>query len=347
MTKHFALIACSNGFGHARRTLALALELLRRGHNVTWFGQAEAFAHFKFHFDFLDQQNGKLTVLPLVTNTSAAALRQAPSDAMNWYRQLPSLASYDGVLSDNLLEVLYLRSDAIISGHFLWSMALADLPPEIAAQENLLLAKYQPPILSGAPFTFPQLKAYRGLIESGLSSFTKVGFTKSAQSNQNSQRNLLISSGKGGELSHAVQCFVETLKQKRPTEFDCAYVEPHALSAETMRPWLQPADFSPSMYKNIAAAICRPGIGTVTDSLEAGARVFAVAEPQNLEVSHNSSCMQNLNIGEACPSFERALQSAQRFLSDAGARRQQQAAIAAHINFTGQITAADLLEQRC
>ena len=106
MTKHFALIACSNGFGHARRTLALALELLQRGHNVTWFGQAEAFAHFKFHFDFLDQQNGKLTVLPLVTNKSAAALRQAPSDAMNWYRQLPSLASYDGVLSDNLLENL-------------------------------------------------------------------------------------------------------------------------------------------------------------------------------------------------------------------------------------------------
>ena len=90
---------------------------------------------------------------------------------MAWYRGLPSLNAFDLVISDNLVEILHIRSDAIISGHFLWSQIFKGLSPEFVVSEANLLQQYQPPILAGQPFTSPQLQSYSRLVEIGLCSF--------------------------------------------------------------------------------------------------------------------------------------------------------------------------------
>jgi hypothetical protein len=341
MSRHVALIACSNGFGHARRTLALAQELLTRGHNVTWFGDEKAFQHFGSFTLHLRKGAGKLEACHFLSGTTAHQLRNAPSEAMSWHRRLPSLAGYDVVLCDNLPEVLLLRDDALLSGHFLWSYAFEDIPEVFKDHEAALLQRFSPTLLAGAPFTFPELKSYAGLKETGLSVFPAV-----ALSNGVHQRSVLISSGRGGELETVVQSLVKRLLKEKPIGFDRIFVEPHALPSTGIPEWLQPADFTPAMFAQLGAAICRPGIGTVTDCLQNHVRIFAVAERHNREVTHNANVLEKLNLGMKCSNVDEALHHAQDHVADASGQLRQVEAVAANIHFDGHIQMADAIEAR-
>lgn len=341
MSGHIALIACSNGFGHSRRSMAIALELHRRGHHVTWFGPEAAFAHFKslVAADF-SKFDGFVTV-PFNTDTSTHRLFGAPAEAMAWYRALPSLDAYDLVISDNLVEILHVRPDAVISGHFLWSHVFKDLPPETITSEASLLQRYQPPILAGRPFTFPQLQSYPQLVEIGLCSFYGQHGVQ-----RGDERALLISAGRGGDLSRPLGNFLNVLATRKPEAFDVVYVEPHVLRTIDAPSWLRPADYSAGMYRTLGAAICRPGIGTVTDCLQHDVRIFALSEPDNLEVIHNGDVLQALGLGESCVSFADAYERAVLYVSDETARERNWLAITTHVSFSGQRDAADYCERR-
>jgi hypothetical protein len=341
MSRHVALIACSNGFGHARRTLALAQELLTRGHDVTWFGDEKAFQHFGIFTRHLKKHAGRLDASHFVSGTTAHQLRHAPTDAMSWYRRLPSLAGFDAVLCDNLPEVLLLRDDALLAGHFLWSYALDDIPDVFKDHEAALLQRFSPTLLAGAPFIFPELRSYPGLVETGLSVFAPV-----APPSQAHRRSLLISSGRGGELETVVQSAVQRLLKKNTSGFDQIFIEPHALPNTGIPQWLQPADFTPAMFQQLGAAICRPGIGTVTDCLQHHVRIFAVTEHHNREVAHNANVLEKLDLGMKCAEVDEALGCAQAHVADAASQVRQVEAVAASIRFDGHIQMASAIEAR-
>lgn len=341
MSSRIALIACSNGFGHTRRSIAIALELHQRGHDVTWFGPEEAFAYFKPLVPTLHDKSNKFGVVPFNTGTSSHQLFRAPAEAMAWYRGLPSLNAFDLVISDNLVEILHIRPDAVISGHFLWSHVFKDLSSEFVASEASLLQQYQPPILAGQPFISPQLQCYPHLVKIGLCSFYDQ---HSAQRKDGSA--LLISAGRGGALSISLGDFLVELVRHKPKEFNVVYVEPHVLRTIDAPSWLRPADYSTSMYRMLGAAICRPGIGTVTECLQHAVRIFALSEPDNLEVNHNGNVLQSLGLGESCVSFTDAYERAVLYVRDETAREQNRLAITTHISFNGQRDAADYCERR-
>ena len=325
----------------AEKGVVNSLELHRRGHDVSWFGPESAFAHFKSLESVAFSKSDRFVVVPFNTGTSAHRLHWAQTEAMAWYRALPSLDAFDLVISDNLVEILNVRPDAIISGHFLWSHAFANLPPEFVANEASLLRRHQPPILAGRPFISPQLRSYPQLVEIGL-----CGSDGQHAVQRSNGSALLVSAGRGGGISGPLENFLNVLAARKPETFDVVYVEPHVLRAIDAPPWLKPADYSVAMYSTLGAAICRPGIGTVTDCLQHDVRIFALSEPDNLEVTHNGNVLEALGLGESCVSFADAYEQAVRYASDEAARERNRLAITKHVSFSGQRDAADYCEKR-
>ena len=56
-------------------------------------------------------------------------------------------------------------------------------------------------------------------------------------------------------------------------------------------------DFSHQAYRSCKLVICRPGIGTLTDCVSYGIPILAHGENDNLEMIHNSSIVEHLEVG--------------------------------------------------
>ena len=100
------------------------------------------------------------------------------------------------------------------------------------------------------------------------------------------------------------------------------------------------------MYQDVAAAICRPGIGTVTDCLLNSVRILAVSEPENLEVQNNGRILGELGLGELCMTFADAYRRAHAYMDNTLARDAQREAISRQISFQGHREAVDFCERQ-
>jgi len=61
--------------------------------------------------------------------------------------------------------------------------------------------------------------------------------------------------------------------------------------------WMSVATHSPAMYDEIAAAVVRPGLGTLTELLMRDARIVCVREEGNSELAHNAAAIVELGRG--------------------------------------------------
>jgi hypothetical protein len=81
-----------------------------------------------------------------------------------------------------------------------------------------------------------------------------------------------------------------------------------------MPDWMQPASFTPEMYGRLAAAVIRPGVGTATDALVAGTRLFMFYESNNLEMVYNALRISERGLGEVFESIEDAWWAGMNFV---------------------------------
>ena len=58
--------------------------------------------------------------------------------------------------------------------------------------------------------------------------------------------------------------------------------------------WIHPADYSQSMFMSLKAAICRPGLGIISDLLSFGIIPTPLFEEGNDEMSHNAEVLNRL-----------------------------------------------------
>ena len=70
------------------------------------------------------------------------------------------------------------------------------------------------------------------------------------------------------------------------------------------------------MYENIQAAIIRPGVGTTTEAILAGAKVFAFYEDNNLEMQENAFSLAKIGLGKNSKHISVAWQMAQDYSID-------------------------------
>ena len=80
--------------------------------------------------------------------------------------------------------------------------------------------------------------------------------------------------------------------------------------------WIKEATFDYDMYANLKAVICRPGVGTLTDSLVFKSKVFCVSERGNDEMYTNIKKIEKYKVGVAFDSLSKAYTSACEYSLD-------------------------------
>jgi len=297
-----AIIACDNGLGHVRRCYLIGRELASRGCVVDLFAPRAKFSRFVTLFGAVE----RLANVDFSTGTTTAALRQGGDYALRWYERLPEMKKYDVVISDNLLEVLHIRPDAVLSGHFFWHDVLSELPDDYITESIRLLRDHSPLIVSSELFAMDELRVCKNFKAVGLFG-SKIATTQALDGDA-----LLISGGSTPALRRELRLLVNSLIAKGPGPFVTVFVDqdllpdlrPIPIEVTSHRkefpPWLKIANYEREMYNRTRCAICRPGIGTVTDLLQHGGRPYCVYERENGEVAHNACRLEEAGLGVDC-----------------------------------------------
>ena len=233
--------------------------------------------------------------------------------AADWTFDLPNMDSYDIVISDNLIDILKVRNDAWLSGSFFWHKALIGCSTEISQISEELLLKNKPRMVTSSMFSSSYLKNNTMQYEVGL-----FGQLSQISTNEIRRNSALISCGQGSDESvvRLVSEFIERIVHYDNVPFEFVWVDPIVFPRHKIPGWMKMADYTTDMYKSISAAIIRPGIGTVTDSLTFGARLFMYYELNNLEMLENAKKIESLNLGEIFYDIENAWISSMEYICD-------------------------------
>lgn len=325
LSSRVALIACSNGLGHTRRMLLLARGLVRAGISPTLFAPLEAVERLNETLFPGEPAVDGIHVHSFVTGASAAALRAGITEAITWEARLPDLNEFDLVISDNQPEILARRRDAILSGGFLWHRAIPDMAPKARARVAALLDHHRPPMLTSEAFAPPYLFSDTDP--------QPIGLFGPGPRPDSAGRDLLVAAGRGGRVIEAFREAVHRFSAGPKPGYSTVWVEP-VLLPDKIPSWMRPATFKPDMYAGLMAVACRPGMGTLTDSLWSGARVFAAYEDDNEEMGFNAARLGALGVGEDCVDAENALSRSVAFYGNSKHRMRHAEAVN-KLAFTG------------
>jgi hypothetical protein len=327
--KRIALLACSNGMGHVRRLLSLSLELRARGAHPVLFAEESKLRCLcnAYQIDMPEF---------IEFSSQTERINWTTENKSSWISNLPGLDGFDSVVSDNLIEVLALRPDAWLSGSFFWHRALNSFPAERAAYAELLLREHRPRMISSGLFTAPYLHSSTRLSLVGLYAFPEIG-------KQTKKTDILISCGTGGGATEETAAMITCLASMGKPPCRTLWIEP-SLYKISMPYWIQPATFSPSMYFRLACAIIRPGVGTATDVLLAGARVYSFYEAGNDEMYTNAASMEVAGVGEDCKTASLAWASAVSYMGNSYAKESHHAAVV-KLDRDGASKAATLINE--
>lgn len=278
MPKTIALIAVDNGLGHLKRQIILGDFLTSRLYSVT------IYCNSRNTEKLLSNRKIKFIHCSIKVNDLFHRV-----NLINKYPILRDLDKYDIVLSDNILEIVNIRQDALLFASFFWHKAIKNVPkPYFDYCENLIRVN-KPLIFSSSFFTSPYLKGYKNLVEVGL--FSKISNTKKIK------KDILISTGHGGEDLEFFESAVAPLLKLAEEKNFCIWVEPSLYKAGKSSQ-LKLATYESEMYNKIRIGICRPGVGTVTDLLKVEAFILMHYEKANLEMKNISRTIERLNLGK-------------------------------------------------
>jgi hypothetical protein len=296
-----ALIACTNGYGHIRRLLLIAEALKKIGIESTLFAP-KLIANYLADLFQIESP----TIIDFDTETTATDWLNG--NAWKWVQRIQDLGDYDEVVSDNLVDVLTLRKDAWLSGSFLWHESLSGIPPQIIHNQMRLLAIHRPPMFSSRLFTSKKIKSLVKVFEVGL-------FGKRYNQQDREKKNALIAIGKGSPLGRNLHLLIEEISKIKFIPFNKVWVDPEIFPTSAPK-WMKPATFERHMYEDLQVAIIRPGVGTATESILAGAKIFAFYEEENMEMKENASTLEKMGLGKDCEHFSIAWEMAQNFTLD-------------------------------
>lgn len=292
--KRIAIIACDNGLGHVRRCYLIGLELAKKGVLVELFAPKKSFEKFKSLFE----SHAGLKNINFSTGTSSGRLLQLDPFSLNWHCRLPDMSIYDEVVSDNLPEILYVRPDAILSGHFFWHEDLEGISTGYKQDCQELIELHKPIVMATELFASTTLCSLKNFIPVGLYIY----------GNQNIDvlkgDALLITGGATSSLRVEMQRLVQFFILNGPGRFTTIYVDSALMfqSSEvkddkSLPEWMELATYDVAMYKRVLVAICRPGVGTITDLLQYGGKAYCVYESGNKEMLVNARRLEKRGLG--------------------------------------------------
>ena len=112
-----------------------------------------------------------------------------------------------------------------------------------------------------------------------------------------SRTDLLITGGSTKSAHLKINEIINKILISGPKSFNYIHVDSELLP-DYPPTWMIGADFSIEMYCRLKAAICRPGLGVLTDLLTVGVKPYLIYEPGNLEMEHNASVLEKHGLGK-------------------------------------------------
>jgi len=285
-----AIISCDHGLGHIRRCLLWGIELGKRN-NITVLAPKSSTHKIKRAIP----STRNVPTSSFATRTDPALFTKSPEEILSWLSFLPDLAEYDYVICDNLPEILLVRPDAQLSAQFFWHEVLPDVNHEYRVLCDHLLSRNAPLIYGCSLFTMPEIKCRKNFLSRDMLYSAELLELQNSRS-RCTKDSLLISGGSTMVLRSSLALIVEYFVENGPRPFKEILVD-ESLLPPNPPPWIRQADFSPIMYMKLISAICRPGLGTISDLVCARVFMFLLHEPNNLELEYNTKVVTERGLG--------------------------------------------------
>lgn len=251
-----------------------------------------------------------------------------------WHKTIGDLDSFDIVVSDNLPEILEIRNDAWLSGSFFWHEIIPKYPHKLKKYYRDMLISNKPKMISTSYFSHNYLREYTQLYEVGI-------YGNCLSSKSQIRSDILISCGMGGGIMDETKFFINNLKKFKVVPFRRVWVEPD-IYPEDAPNWMIKAIYKTEMFEKLIASIIRPGVGTVSESLLAGVKIFAFFEENNIEMQLNIGFLEEYELGVNSKTIEQAWSDSIHYLNN---KKKQDSFVKKlkEIEFNGEKKAAQVL----
>jgi hypothetical protein len=283
-----AIIASDHGLGHIRRSSLIAIQREQLGENVTLFAPLVAVRRLQSSIPSLEG----IRVYDFNTGTNKNTLKACLTEAISWLQRLPTMDGYDRVICDNLPEILELRTDAVLSAQFFWHNILPNCSKDYYEFCESLLERYTPFIYGCQVFSMDCVRSRKNFRGIGMYKIPELAHSSTRRS-MASRSDLLISGGSTQIVSDLLAEYVNKILEIGPMSFNKVHVDPQICPSSTPK-WMIKAEFDLDMYLRLSHAICRPGLGTISDLLTVGALICPVYEENNAEMYHNHKVLQRI-----------------------------------------------------
>lgn len=309
--KTISFIVCGNGYGHFKRVLSVIHEfialsdtrikinlLIRKSLKRHYHDNIESKVYASGLFDVcvwdIDLMEGEYLLM-----TSAD---YKFSDYVLWGTAIqnhPALQNADVIVSDNhVLPVEFYPEKTILMGSFLWydvldnGSASAEFK-KIIDLERAIVKQYKPSILCVEYMAMPELLANATPI------FMPWFCDKmsDATSHYNFTGNVLVTAGGTEANDHAFIQLIKILGDIPAIKNIWLDSKMFAKTAQMNFTKTTKFTFKPQDFMMLDAVFCRPGIGSLTDSISYNIPIFAIGEASNKEMVYNCDQVTKYGIG--------------------------------------------------
>lgn len=228
------------------------------------------------------------------TRTSVSRLKTSWSQIGSWLDDLPSLEPFEHVICDNLPEILTVAPDAALSAQFFWHEVLDGVAKDYQSLCRALLREVRPTIYGCSVFSMPHVRQNLGYLPVGMAINPQLVAIKDEDPAQ--KTGLLISCGSTTDALAEFKEIAALFNSAKPECISKVYLDPQLVPDESAD-WIVRADFGREMFRSLGAAICRPGLGLVSDLLALRIVPIPLFEAGNLEMAHNAAIIRSLSTG--------------------------------------------------
>ena len=291
------LVICANGLGHYRRSVAIISRLLERGGALSRITLVAERAGRERTSTWAPTERLRIAGADWVEGVMAKGVTWSTDPSLlqdgqfaawpDHLREVPAVREADLVLSDNLAGVLSVRPDAVLAGSFLWSDVLEHRQPHhpdismFVKQERSLLERYRPPMLCVGDMAMSGVLTGTDAVACGWMCEPPIRRTEPGTK-------IAVLGGRTGAADHILAAAGRQLLDRGHAVVAPADMHLDGAGAFT---------FEDTAWADVAIAVCRPGMGTLTDCTRWDIPVVAVREAGNLELDHNAGRIAALGIG--------------------------------------------------
>ena len=267
------IVPCQNGLGHISRSIDLA-NILSKKFSVFLISSFKKNKKFKI--------NNSINKINFVFEFD-------PKDKkydQHWYKKLePKIKSLniDILISDNLPEIIFLKSKSIIISNFFWHEIFSMNNSKLKKTLNILKSK--------------KIKIFRNKIFDDSKKFSKIGFIGGIKKKKKKNNALLISFGSNDKvLNHIRNELEDIIFDKNRKIF--IYLDPNYYKKKYKKLNVSKATYSDEMFNNIKYAFIKPGFGLIKDCLKNKILIFSYIDKNyNDEFLNNAQCLKKKNLG--------------------------------------------------